>query len=80
MFDGGQEVAFAVIDEAWTLAEKRKVKPRIEGDRSSYLVSMGRRVGYLGGTTGKQRGNPPLSRVFIVFETDTKDVVTAFPR
>ena len=29
---------------------------------------------------GKERGNPPLDRVFIVFETDTKNIVTAFPR
>lgn len=80
VFDGGQEVAFAVIDEAWELAEKKKLRPNVEGDRSSYLVRMNRRVGYLGGKTGKQRGNPPLDRVFIVFETDSKNIVTAFPR
>ena len=80
VFDGGQDVAFAVIDEAWELAEKTKLRADIEGDRSSYLVRMRRRVGYLGGQTGKERGNPPLDRVFIVFETDTKNIVTAFPR
>ncbi len=80
VFDGGTDVAFAVIDEAWELAEKTKVRPKIEGDRSSYLVNMNRRVGYLGGKTGQQRGHPPLDRVFIVFETDTKNIVTAFPK
>ena len=80
VFDGGREVAFAVIDEAWDLAEKKKLRADVEGDRSSYLVRMNRRVGYLGGKTGKERGNPPLDRVFIVFETDTKNIVTAFPK
>lgn len=80
VFDGGKDVAFAVIDEAWELAEKTKLNADVEGDRSSYLVRMRRRVGYLSGQTGKERGNPPLDRVFIVFETDTKNIVTAFPR
>ncbi len=80
VFDGGKDVAFAVIDEAWEIAEKMKLSPKVEGDRSSYLVRMKRRVGYLGGKTGKERRNPALDRVFIVFETDTKNIVTAFPR
>jgi hypothetical protein len=80
VFDGGPGVAFAVIDEAWQLAESRKLTPEREGERSSHLVSLGRRIGYLGGMQGKQRDNPPLQRVFIVFETGTKNIVTAFPR
>ncbi|MEO8496438.1 MAG: hypothetical protein ABI614_15325 [Planctomycetota bacterium] len=80
VFDGGKGVAFAVIDEAWELAEKTKVRPSVEGDRSSYVVRMNRRVGFLGGKTGGERGHPPLDRVFIVFETGTKNIVTAFPR
>ncbi len=80
VFDGGQDVAFAVIDEAWQIATEKKLRADVEGDRSSYSVRMGRRVGYLGGQTGKLRGQPPLDRVFIVFETGTKNIVTAFPR
>lgn len=80
VFDGGKGIAFAVIDEAWKLAEKKKLPAKNEGGRSSYLVRMNRRVGYLGGTTGKAKRNPPLERVFIVFETDTKNIITAFPR
>ena len=80
VFDGGKGVAFATIDEAWKLAEEKKLKPNREGDRSSYTVRMNRRVGYLGGTLGKSKGHPPLERVFIVFETGTKNIVTAFPR
>ncbi|MCA9270304.1 MAG: hypothetical protein KDA41_17605, partial [Planctomycetales bacterium] len=74
VFDGGQEAAFAVIDEAWKIAADRKLRPLDEGDRSSYTVRMGRRIGYLGGTTGAQRGHPQLDRVFIVFETGTKNI------
>lgn len=80
VFDGVQGVAFALIDEAWQLAQQRKLRPQVEGDRSSYLVHMNRRVGYLGGRVGKERGNPPLTRVFIVFETGTTNIITAFPR
>jgi hypothetical protein len=80
VFDGGSAVAFAVIDEAWQRAEKTNLRATKEGDRSSLLVPMGRRVGYLGGRTGNARQHPALKRVFIVFETGTKNVVTAFPR
>ena len=80
VFDGGKGIAFAVIDEAWALAQKKKLSPKREGDRSSYTIRMNRRVGYLGGTVGKAKGHPPLDRVFIVFETGTKNIITAFPR
>ena len=80
VFDGGEGVAFAVIDEAWKLAERKKLKANNERDRSSYTVSMGRRIGYLGGRSGAQQGSRPLSRVFIVFETGTKNIITAFPK
>lgn len=80
VFDGDQAVVFAVIDEAWRLADRQKLKPRLEGRRSSYTVRMGRRVGYLGGRLGASKRHPPLGRVFIVFETGTKNIVTAFPK
>jgi hypothetical protein len=80
VFDGGEGIAFAVIDEAWQMAQSRKLPANQEGDRSSYLVSMNRRIGFLGGKEGKQRRHPPLQRVFIVFETGTKNIITAFPR
>lgn len=80
VFDGGEGVAWAVIDEAWQLARKNKIEPRNEGDRSSLTVPMRRRIGYLGGRLGKARNHPPLTRVFIVFETDTQNIITAFPK
>ncbi len=80
VFDGGSEVAFAVIDEAWRIAQQRRLRPKKEGDRSSYTVSMGRRIGYLGGRKGTARRHPPLTHLLIVFRTGTKEIVTAFPK
>ncbi len=80
VFDGGSRVAFAVIDQAWQLAQQKKLRPQREGDRSSYTVPMGRRIGFLGGRLGAERRNPPLSKVFIVFKTGSKDIITAFPK
>ena len=80
VFDGGEELAFAVIDQAWKIAQEKRLPARRERDRSSLLVPMGRRIGYLGGRTGSRQRHPPLSRVFIVYETGTKNIITAFPR
>jgi len=80
VFDGGPAAVFAVIDEAWQNVEKKRIRPTVENDRSLYTVPMGRRVGYLGGRAGASRGHPPLSRIFLVIETGTTNVITAFPR
>ncbi len=80
VFDGGSAVAFAVIDEAWKLAQQRHLRADREGDRSSYTVDMHRRIGYLGGRTGAAKRHPPLKRVFIVFTSGTHDIITAFPK
>ena len=80
VFEGEADVVFALIDEAWKLAQTRRVRPVVEGGRSSYTVSMGRRVGYLGGRSGATQDHRPLSRVFIVYETGTKKIITAFPK
>ena len=80
VFDGGPKGAIAVIDEAWRLAKKRGMAPQVEGDRSAYTVALGRRIGYLGGEAGARRGHPSLQRVFLVVETDTSNLITAFPK
>ncbi|MEZ5299294.1 MAG: hypothetical protein R3F11_01285 [Verrucomicrobiales bacterium] len=79
VFDGGEEMAFQIIDEAWKKAQKSGIRPKSEGDSLAYTIPMGRRVGYLGGTAGRARGNPALTTVFIVLKKGTKDVITAFP-
>ncbi len=80
VYDGGPDAVFGVIDEAWRNVEQKKIRPTIEGDRSLYTVPMGRRVGYLGGRAGASRNHPPLTRMFLVVQTGTKNVITAFPR
>ena len=80
VFDGGKHGTLASIDAAWKLAQTKGIKPRREGNRSSLLVPMGKRVGYLGGQAGAARGKPPLNKVFIVIKTGTSELITAFPR
>lgn len=80
VFDGGLDQALTTIDEAWQLAKKRKIRPVVENQRSTYTVNMERKIGYLGGRSGAEKGHPPLNRVFIVIETGTQNVVTAYPK
>jgi len=80
VFDGGNDGTLATIDAAWKQIKRAKIKPRKEGRTSSYIVPMGKRVGYLGGQNGARRKNPPLTKVFIVVRTGTSEVITAFPR
>jgi len=80
VFDDGRDGALATIDAAWRLIRKRDIEPEIEGGRASYTVSLGRKVGYLGGSVGAERKHPSLTRVFIVVERGTSHVVTAYPK
>lgn len=80
VFDGGDDLTFAWIDAAWKKIEQDKLKPVLEGDRITYTVAMGRRVGYLGGKSGAERNHPPLTRIFLVLRKGTTEVVTAFPK
>ena len=80
VFDGGNDQALATVDEAWKLAKQKKIKPKNEGRTSAYTISMGHRVGFLGGQTGKRRKHPGLTKVFIVVRTGTNEIITAFPR
>jgi hypothetical protein len=80
VFDDGRDGALAMIDAAWRFIEKHEIEPDIEGDRAAYTVSLGRRVGYLGGSVGAERKHPTLTRVFIVVERGTSNVVTAYPK
>ena len=80
VFDANGDEVFRVVDEAWRKIEQKHLRPQVEGDSLTYVVPMGRRIGYLGGKTGARRRHPALSSVFIVLRKGTKDVVTAFPR
>lgn len=79
VFDGGNDQALATVDEAWKIAKAKKIRPKQEGDRLAYTIPMGRRIGFLGGTTGARQNHPALKNVFIVIRKNS-EVVTAFPR
>ncbi|WP_166823224.1 hypothetical protein [Thalassoroseus pseudoceratinae] len=80
VFDGGDDVAFAWIDEAWKKIKTDRIRPQSDDGRDVYTVSMGRRVGFLGGKTGAERNHPALRKIFIVVRKGTSEVITAFPR
>lgn len=80
VFDADGLEVFRIIDEAWGKIRDQRLRPRVEGDSQTYLVPMGRRIGYLGGKSGARRKHPPLRSVFIVVRKGTSEVVTAFPR
>lgn len=80
VFDGGEELAFAWIDAAWEKIQKQKIPADQDDGRETYTVSMGQRVGYLGGESGRRSGHPPLTRIFIVLRKGTTEVITAFPK
>ncbi len=80
VFNGDRAEIFAVIDEAYSIASKRgppQVRIKKERNRTIYTVHMKRKIGYLGGQTGKRKKNPPLYHIRLVLEG--KDVITAFP-
>ncbi len=79
VFDGGRDEIFAVLDEAWSIARQRGPPVKIErnGQRTTYTIDMGRRVGYVGGGAGLRNGYPAASHIRLVLED--RDVITAFP-
>lgn len=80
VFDEGESLTFAWIDEAWKTIQANRIRPQTEGDRETYTVPMGRRVGYLGGKTGAKQNHPPLTKIFLVVRKGTSEVITAFPK
>ncbi len=80
VFDGGRDGALATVDEAWRLAKRKRLRPRIDGGRAAYTVRLDRKVGWLGGSVGKRRNHPELRSVLIVLEQGTTNVVTAYPK
>ena len=80
VFEGTKDEIFALIDEAYELAQKKgppQVVIQDEGDRTTYTVNLNRKIGHGGGQSGARRRNPPLKFVKIVLEGD--EVITAFP-
>jgi hypothetical protein len=79
VFDGGQTQILVLLDEAWRLGKQGgpKVRSQQEDQRTILTANLGRRVGYVGGETGRRQGNPPAHHVRLVLEG--VHVITAFP-
>lgn len=80
VFLGSREEILALIDEAWETAQKRgppDVKIEREGERTVYTVNLKRKIGSLGGQSGKRKNHPALKSLRLVLEE--RDVITAFP-
>lgn len=79
VFDAsGASQVVAIVDEAYEQAlSGTRTKKRTEGDRTIYVVDLGRRIGYVGGKSGARRHHPPTSYVQLVIIEDR--LITAFP-
>lgn len=79
VFDGNRSEIVTLIDEAYTLANKRsrRVRTSRDRDRTIHEVDMNRRIGYVGGKSGKRNGKPSARHLKLVLEG--KNVITAYP-
>ena len=74
-----QDEVLALIDEAYRLSQDQanRVQQQRSGNRTVLTIDMRRRIGYVGGVRGEQRGHPPLTKLRLVLES--KNVITAYP-
>lgn len=67
-----------LVDEAYERAQSgRDTRTRKSDGRTTHTVNLRRRVGYVGGQSGKRRGYPPATHVRVVLEGDR--LITAYP-
>lgn len=80
VFVGDRNEVFAVIDEAY-LDTFDHGPPRVttENDdgRTIHRVDLGRRIGYVGGQSGRRQGHPAARHVQLILEGT--NVITAYP-
>lgn len=68
----------ALVDEAYLQAQTgRDTRTQREEDRIVYDVNLRKRIGYVGGSSGKRKGNPPARHIRLVIQGDR--LITAFP-
>jgi hypothetical protein len=72
------EGALKTIDLAYERAKKnQKTTKSSEDGRTIYTVDMGKRIGFVGGQSGRRKRNPMARRVKLVLSGNR--VITAFP-
>jgi hypothetical protein len=79
VFNVGEGNLVGTLDEAWEIAQKggdNVTKTVQENGNVSYVIDMGREIGFEGGSKGS---GDALSKINIVVEQGSSDVVTAFP-
>lgn len=79
VFDGGMEKALQVIDNAFEKAKQGQsgVSKQESDGRTVYTITMGSRIGFVGGRDGNRRNQPMARRLRLVLEGNR--VITAFP-
>lgn len=79
VFSGDEAKMLAVIDEAYLLVKKKDQAASIRRDRNRSIctVDLHRDIGFIGGATGKRKGNPKVQRVRLILEDDR--LITAYP-
>jgi hypothetical protein len=79
VFDGDQDEMLKVIDEAWSLVKSNATAVRTshEGSRDIHDVDLKRRIGFVGGQVGNERGKPAASHVRLIVEGDS--IISAYP-
>ena len=80
VFEGDRDQILAVIDEAYEKTKKggKDVRKSEQDGRTVYIVNLGRKIGYVGGSSGERSGNPDCRYVQLVLE-DENVVITAYP-
>ena len=68
----------ALVDEAYLQAQTgRDTRTQQEDERIVYEVNLRRRIGYVGGTSGKRKNHPAAKHLRLVIQGNR--VITAFP-
>lgn len=79
VFEGTMEQFLIAIDDTYRRARghAKGTRTRNEEAETVYEAPFDRTIGYLGGSAGRERKNPPLQRMRIVVRG--KNLITAFP-
>lgn len=79
VFDGDRDTILQLIDEAYQLTKTKsaRVKTTSQSGRTVHVINLKRKIGYVGGQTGKRKNYPECRYLQLVL--DKQDVITAYP-